>query len=150
MRYFILALFFLATTATYGQEKIGNSIIDARYAEQVVDNYLKFLTDKNLEGILSLYADSATVEDPVGSTLVEGMDALRQFYGGAVQMDLFLERTGAVRYSGGEVAFPFELQMAIDGKKTITEIIDIFKFNEEGKIISMRAYWSLDNRRSPE
>jgi steroid delta-isomerase len=42
------------------------------------------------------------------------------------------------------VAFPFQVQMpgvAID-------IIDVFEFNGEGKVNSMKAYWSGDNMKS--
>lgn len=116
----------------------------------VADNYMKFLTEKNLEGILSLYAEDATVEDPVGSEIVSGKKALRKFYGGAVKMDLVLKRTGPVRYTGGEAAFPFRLWMEVDGEATVTDIIDVFKFDDEGKIISMRAYWGMHNRSKVE
>jgi steroid delta-isomerase len=27
------------------------------------------------------------------------------------------------------------------------DIIDVFKFNEEGKVISMRAFWGAENMR---
>lgn len=113
----------------------------------VVDSYIRSLNEKDLESILSLYADNATVEDPVGSKIVEGKDALRKFYSGAVTIDLTLTRTGPVRIAGVEVAFPFELLMEVDGTPMITDIIDVFRFDEEDKIVSMRAFWGESNRR---
>ncbi len=44
--------------------------------------YLTALADKDLEGILALYADDAVVEDPVGSEPHVGMAAIREFYKG--------------------------------------------------------------------
>lgn len=131
---------------SHRDQKNQTTMIDAQTATEVADNYMTFLTEKNLEGILSLYADTATVEDPVGSKVISGMPALRNFYGGAVKMDLKLQRTGPVRLAGNEAAFPFKLWMKINGQSTVTDIIDVFKFNKDGKIISMRAYWGSENR----
>ena len=78
---------------------------------------------------------------------MSGKEALRQFYSGAVTIDLHLTRTGPVRIAGVEVAFPFQLQMDVEGNSMITDIIDVFRFDEEGEIISMRAFWGEDNRR---
>jgi|SRR5690625_1562541 len=117
---------------------------------QVADNYLKYLTEKNLEGILSLYAENASLEDPVGSEVINGKSKIREFYQGAVIMDLELKRIGPVRIASNEIAFPFQLNMEVDGKQTITDIIDVFKFDENGKIIFMRAYWGPGNRRVVE
>ena len=83
----------------------------------------------------------------MGSNIVKGKDALRQFYAGAVTIDLLLTRTGPVRIAGVEIAFPFQLQMEVEGTTMITDIIDVFRFDEEGKIVSMRAFWGESNRR---
>ncbi len=119
----------------------------ARHYTAVADNYLKGLNEQNLELIMSLYADNATVEDPVGSEIVSGKEAVYKFYSGAVTMDLSLMRTGPVRVAGVEAAFPFQLRMDVDGVPMVTDIIDVFHFNEEGKIVSMRAFWGPSNRR---
>ena len=132
-----------AQTVTHNDEKKNHHYINA------VDSYIRSLNEKDLEGILMLFADNATVEDPVGSKIVSGKEALRQFYSGAVTIDLLLTRTGPVRIAGVEVAFPFQLQMDVEGTTMITDIIDVFRFDEEGKIISMRAFWGEINRRVP-
>lgn len=92
----------------------------ARHYAEVADNYLRGLNEQNLELILSLYADNATVEDPVGSPVRKGKAALREFYTGAVKMDLQLTRTGPVRVAGHEAAFPFQLRMEIEGYSSVT------------------------------
>lgn len=125
----------------------GDTFMKAQHFSEVADNYLRYLNEKNLEGILSLYADSATVEDPVGSKRVEGKAALRKFYSGAVNLDLKLTRTGPVRVAGVEIAFPFQLLMTADGAPMRTDIIDVFRFDEAGKIVSMRAFWGPTNRK---
>ncbi|MBV2246317.1 MAG: nuclear transport factor 2 family protein [Lentimicrobium sp.] len=114
---------------------------------EVVDNYIRFLNEKNLEGILSLFADNGSVEDPVGSKIISGKAGLREFYSGAVNIDLKLKRTGPVRVAGMEAAFPFQLLMEVNSIPTITDIIDVFRFDEEGKIVQMRAFWGPVNQR---
>lgn len=46
-----------------------------------------------------------------------------------------------------EAAFPFQLRMEVNGVAMKTEIIDLFRFNEAGKIISMRAFWGPSNQK---
>lgn len=143
--FLILFILFTLSTEMFSQEK-NNSIDPVEHYTKVVDSYLRGLNEKDLQGILSLYAENGTVEDPVGSEILSGMPALIKFYGGAVTLDLKLTRTGSVRIASNEAAFPFELEMEMDGKWMKTEIIDVFRFDEEGKIVSMRAFWGPSNR----
>lgn len=127
--------------------KAMNESIEPQHYVDAVDGYMRGLNEKDLEGILSLYADNGTVEDPVGGKIVAGKDALRKFYSGAVNIDLTVTRTGPVRIAGVEAAFPFQLRMEVEGKPMITDIIDVFRFDEAGKIVSMRAFHGPTNRR---
>lgn len=124
-----------------------NEQMKTHHYSEVADNYLRGLNEKNLELILSLYADNATVEDPVGSEIISGKSAVCKFYSGAVTMDLVLTRTGPVRVAGIEAAFPFQLRMEVGGVPMVTDIIDVFRFDVEGKIVSMRAFWGPENQR---
>lgn len=117
-----------------------------KHYTNAVDSYLRGLNEKDLDGILNLYAENGSVEDPVGSKVVKGMAGLREFYGGAVTMDLDLKRTGPVRIAGVEAAFPFELVMEVNGVKMKSQIIDVFRFDDQGKIVQMRAFWGPSNR----
>ncbi len=146
----LMLISFVSAENTAVTEQIVNkedSVMDTKHYVDVVDSYIRFLNEKNLEGILSLYADNASVEDPVGSKILTGKARLREFYAGAVSIDLTLTRTGPVRIAGVEAAFPFQLLMDVDGIPMKTDIIDLFLFDEAGKIVSMRAFWGPDNRR---
>lgn len=149
----ILSILFLSINFAFAQEMTDSkqaSNMDetkkAAHYTQVADDYIRGLNEKDLEGILSLYADNGSVEDPVGSQVISGMDNLRKFYNGAVNIDLNLTRTGAVRVAGMEAAFPFQLRMEVEGKLMKTDIIDVFRFDKDGKIVSMRAFWGPSNR----
>jgi hypothetical protein len=44
--------------------------------------------------------------------------------------------------AAGQVAFP--MQATIGGSQTL-EIIDVMVFDDDGQIVSMRAFWSVDD-----
>lgn len=110
---------------------------------KAVDSYMKGLTKADLDGVMALYAPNATVEDPVGTPVREGHEAIREFYAGAVAAGIKAELTGDVRCTESSAAFPFRLTVG-DGAMKIA-VIDVFEFNEDGKVISMKAYWGPEN-----
>lgn len=114
-------------------------------AEQIADSYLRHLSEGNLEGILALYADDATVEDPVGAKPLTGKAEIRPFYQATVNLKVQAERTGPVRYAAGELVFPFVVTSSPGGKPMHIEVIDHFVLNEDNLIVSMRAFWSEAN-----
>ena len=116
---------------------------DCGYTD-AVNTYLHGLTEKNLDGIVALYANDATIEDPVGSEVLEGVEAIKAFYVKALAMDLSAELSGPTRIAGQEVAFPFLLTLGGKVQK-VMHIIEVFRFNDEGKIQSMRAFWGAEN-----
>jgi steroid delta-isomerase len=92
----------------------------------VCQAYLDGLVAGDLNAVLSLFADDATVEDPVGTEPKVGREALAAFYQIACDFVTAAQLTGTPRVAGNEVAF---------------------RFNEAGKIVSMRAWWGGDNVR---
>lgn len=115
--------------------------MDAAQKIAVVDKYIEAFEKGSSELIRQIYADSATVEDPVGTDVYEGIDAILGFYAGGFEMGAKLSLLGKPRCAGNSVAFPFQV---VAGGMTI-EVIDVFEFNDEGKVVSMKAYWGPEN-----
>jgi len=113
----------------------------------VCQAYLDGLVAGDLDAVLSLFADDATVEDPVGTEPKVGREALAAFYQIACDFVTAARLTGTPRVAGDEVAFPFEITTGTGDKPSIISIIDVFRFNEADKIVSMRAWWGGDNVR---
>lgn len=111
---------------------------------KAVNSYIHALSVGDLDAIVGLYADDATLEDPVGSDLIEGIEGVRTFYSNALAMDIKAELSGQVRVAGMEAAFPFKLTVSGDAVMHIN-VIDVFRFNEAGKVVSMRAFWGAEN-----
>ena len=113
------------------------------YADKVaaVHRYVEAFDKQDMAIIRDIYADNAVVEDPVGSDLHEGIEAVCAFYEGALGSGAKLELTGPVRSAANTAAFPFQVKM---GDMSI-DIIDVFEFDDQGKVVSMKAYWGPEN-----
>ena len=107
---------------------------------KAVNRYLETVSQGRPDDIAALYAEDATVEDPVGSEVHIGRQAIRGFY---TSVENVKSKTEVVtlRALGNEAAFFWRL---IIGGMTI-EIISVMTFDQDGKIASMKAYWGPDN-----
>ena len=111
---------------------------------EVIEQYVARVATGTTDEILELYAEGATVEDPVGSEVRSTREAIREFYSGLEG----LEQAGdvlSVRIAGDEAAFLFELRTRA-GEQTYTLApIDVMTFDDDGKILSMRAFWNQED-----
>lgn len=113
--------------------------------EAAVHEYLRALNASDLDGVVALFAADATVEDPVGSSPKRGIAEIRAFYAGSVALQLTVALEGQVRVAGNEAAFPFSVSFRYEGRATTIRPIDVFRFDEAGKIVSMRAFFGPAN-----
>jgi len=107
---------------------------------KAVNRYLETVSQGRPDDIAALYAEDATVEDPVGSEVHIGRQAIRGFYTSVENVNSKTEVV-TLRALGNEAAFFWRL---IIGGMTI-EIISVMTFDDAGKIASMKAYWGPDN-----
>jgi steroid delta-isomerase len=110
----------------------------------MVHKYVEAFDKQDMNIIKEIYAEDARVEDPVGTDVHEGIAAVCAFYEGALGSGAKLALTGDPRCSGNAVAFPFQVQMP----GVTIDIVDVFEFNDEGKVNDMKAYWGPDNMKS--
>ena len=121
-------------------------MVDAAKIRAVYDRYPTLMSKGDVDGIVALYADDATIEDPIGSELRRGREAIRAFYeasAGTVTIRL----TGLVRVAGCEAATPMVVLMGPEGEQQALEVISVMKFDDTARITSMRAFWSFDTLR---
>jgi steroid delta-isomerase len=106
--------------------------------------YIEAFNARDAEAVAQLYAQDATVEDPVGSPLKHGREQIADFYRYAIQTGATLKLVAPVRGSHGDsAAIAFTVTMG-DGATTI-HVIDVMTFNDAGEFTSMRAYWGPDD-----
>lgn len=112
--------------------------------------YVERFNARDLDGVLALYADNATVEDPVGSPVHSGAAAVRAFYEYALGGDAKISRlAGPYATAGRSGAMAIEVTVAIPGMgATIIGLVEIMDFDDDGRIVAMRAFWGHDDMRS--
>lgn len=110
-----------------------------------VHAYVAALNAGDLDAIVALYADDASVEDPVGSKPLVGIEAIRAFYARSTAIALQVTLDGEVRVAGNECAFPFSVSFVHEGRRTTIRPIDTFRFDEAVRIVQMRAFFGPGN-----
>ena len=108
---------------------------------KTVNRYLEFLATGTTDDVLTLYTADATIEDPVGSDLRRGHDAIREFYAGFQDAKKETE-LAELRVTGTEAAFLWHLTLDAGDSRTRISPISMMAFDEDAKITSMRAVWS--------
>ena len=114
----------------------------------VVNSYIAAFNAGSGEAAAALFAEDATVEDPVGTPIKNGHAEILEFYAGAMVTGAKLALLGEPRCAGDYVAFPFAVNLDWGGQKSVIEVIDTFKLNDDGKITEMRAYWGPENMKA--
>ena len=109
-----------------------------------VENYLKFVASGTVDEIISLFAEGATVEDPVGTDVRTTEASLREFYGMIEPLKQESELL-TLRIAGNTAAFHFRLVTDFGEQKFDLSPIDVMTFDADGKITSMRAVWSAED-----
>ncbi|NYH11802.1 steroid Delta-isomerase [Pseudomonas moraviensis] len=122
-------------------------MISAQQIQTTMARYVELVDAGDIDGILALYSEDATVEDPVGQPPIQGLADIERFYRqglGASKVSATL--TGPVRATlNGCGAMPFRVDMQWAGQPCSLHVIDVMEFDDDGKIRSMKAYWSEAN-----
>lgn len=110
-------------------------MVDPKRAREVVDAYLRTAREEDLDGWLDLFAEDATLEDPVGSGVHEGKDAIRAFRDKTMgRTEDFTNELKQLRIAGNSVAFLFELRFTWKGEARRVSPIDVIELNDDGLI----------------
>ena len=106
----------------------------------VCDRYLAAVTAGDVDAIMDLYADEPAVEDPVGSPVKVGRDAVRAFYEGTTNVSLKLSRIGPVCVAENRAAFLFRIDVDLGDQTLSLASTDVMTFDDAGKVTAMIAY----------
>lgn len=107
-----------------------------------LQRYIDAFNARDADALISLFADDATIEDPVGSDPVHGKEAIAEMYRQGVKMVTAMSLSAPIRGShGNAAAMAFDFKMNLGGQNVRTSAIDVMEFDDDGKIRRMRAYW---------
>lgn len=111
--------------------------------KEAMQAYIDGFNRADAAAIAALYADDATVEDPVGSPLKHGKTEIRKFYELSIATGAKLKLAAPIRGShGNAAAMAFDVELNMPEGRAIIRVIDVMSFDEDGKFSSMRAYWA--------
>ena len=111
---------------------------------RTIQEYFAALRSMDEKRWVNTFAADAVSYDPVGTPAIEGHEKLAEFFQtitaafkdvGLTENDVFIAGTSAaVKWTGRGTSRA--------GKDVKFEGIDVFEFNEAGKIQTLRAYWN--------
>jgi steroid Delta-isomerase len=114
----------------------------AEHIAEVVNRYIGLVAGGSADQMVELYAEDATVEDPVGGGEVHiGRQAIHGFYSAMEGVERECELV-SLRVAGHEAAFLYRLTVKGGDGAIRIEPIDVMVFNEDGEVAAMKAYWS--------
>ncbi|HEU0196444.1 MAG TPA: steroid Delta-isomerase [Nevskiaceae bacterium] len=110
--------------------------------KQTLQSYLDLFNRADAAAIAELYAQDATVEDPVGSPVKHGRPEIARFYGDSVKTKAQLKLAAPIRAShANEAAMAFDVELNMPTGRAVIHVIDTMRFNDAGQIVAMRAFW---------
>jgi len=125
---------------------------DETTIRETIESYWKTFSAGDIDALVALFTDDATVEDPVGSPVHDGKRAVRQFYESAHALADSIELRGIdiTLVCGDQAAFAMEIRPTIGGATFVMHAIDVMTFADDGRITSMRAFFQYDQMRPAE
>ena len=139
------ALMFLVASSVTRVEAAATSNLTSEQIEAVIEEVFTRLAAFDAQGVVNHFASDAVVEDPVGTPPIQGTQAitayLETFPSLFSQIKLY---SLDVKVCGEEAAVKWRLRFKTNtGNVFFLDGIGIFKFNQEGKILSEREFFDL-------
>jgi steroid Delta-isomerase len=114
--------------------------------DALFEKYTTAVTTTDVDQIVSIYADNAAIEIPVGGPVHGGIDAINAFYRDN-ELAESLEVAGPSCVAGLEAAVPLLARVRKGGQLLELDVIDVAEIDETGRVLRMRAFFDLDGAR---
>ncbi|GEN87100.1 nuclear transport factor 2 family protein [Oceanobacillus sojae] len=113
--------------------------------KKTLQEYVDAFNANDLEHLMSLFSDEASVEDPVGSPPKTGRIEIEAFYRESMtgaKLELLVSPRGS--YSNA-ATITFAVHTEKKGHSIRIDVTDVMTFDSAGKIATMHAYWGPDD-----
>ena len=110
-----------------------------------VHAYVDAFERADAEAAVALFAEDASVEDPVGTPPKVGTEAIREFYTHSMGTGAKLHLQGPIRIGEDYAAFAFQVRLKMGETDATVDVIDVFRFDKAGKVRTMEAYFGPTN-----
>ena len=113
---------------------------------RIVQQLIDALAAGDAARIVELYAEDATVEDPVGTEPLRGRAAIAELYDRAVAAGARIELVTPIRASHVlAAAMAFNVRINTPQGEMCIAVVEVLEFDATLKITRMRAYWAPDD-----
>lgn len=112
--------------------------------EQTIQAYAAAISELNTEAFVACFAADCELNDPVGAPPAVGQEGARAFFTGFLPILASIKFVPGPIHEGGQRA-AFTWTMEGEGKKgqrAAGDGIDVFEFNDEGKIVRSYGFWN--------
>jgi steroid Delta-isomerase len=110
-----------------------------------IDRYIEAFNAGDRAGWLACFAEDAVSEDPVGSDPITGHEAIGAFWDGVHTSFEGVKVTPVLGpiVCGNEVVLGMHAGGSMGGNEVVLDIVDVFHLNDDAKITSLRAFWTM-------
>lgn len=123
-------------------------------ARATLESYIRAWSTKNKELLLSILADDAVMEDPVGTPPFRGREGIGRFWDFAFQNSnrTLKPRLEEIRICGSEGILRFTMEVREPSTRLGLDlsIIEHVEFDEIGRIRRLHAFWDERSATVPE
>lgn len=131
-------------TAAHGLRSFPETMpLSPKQISDAINRYFAAWSSLDPSAYVACFDEHAVVHDPYGSTPHKGASALREFFGGiahAIQ-DVSIQ-ADSVYAASNRAAVVFQGKAIGKNLKPVEVAgIDVFEFNEAGRITALWAYW---------
>lgn len=120
---------------------------------KVLNDYIKAWATGDKALLLSLFADDATMADPVGTPEFKGHEGIGAFWDFARQdtRRTIAPKLEEIRANGSEgiLRFTMQVRMPETNQGLDLSVIEYAVFNDAGKIQKLRVFWDENHAKAP-
>ncbi|MBV1690999.1 nuclear transport factor 2 family protein [Novosphingobium sp. G106] len=110
-----------------------------------IETYCRVQSEQDAEGWAALYAEDVFYEDPVGIRRVRGKaEVVGRIWSDIVRNQVRIWLTDEIIVCGNEALAIMACEMGPpEARRRLTPVVDQFRFDEEGRIASVRGFYNL-------
>jgi steroid delta-isomerase len=114
--------------------------------EAAVEEYFDSVGAFDVQRYVNNFAPNGVLEDPVGTPPVQGRQAIGAFIASIIApFSEIKHKIQDINVCGNEAAVNWKLHLkTTTGKKIVIDGMGVFKFNQNGKLQSVREFWDLE------
>jgi steroid delta-isomerase len=111
---------------------------------EAVKTHCRGVSEGDFDAWVKIWADNVVIEDPVGAPPHRGIEAVRTtFWTMAQNAAPRMTLTDDVIVCGNEAIVILSTEVGpVENRRTLSPIVDHFIFDENAKIVGMRAYFN--------